>query len=343
MVALSIIIPVYNKEQYVDECIQSVLNQTFTDFELILVNDGSTDQSGAKCNFYREADQRVMVIHQQNGGVSSARNTGIKNAHGNYIGFIDSDDTIAPDMYELLIKNALKYEADISVCRLQVIFPGKVLSPNQAAGPVVLGHDAALAACLKGDLDRSANNKIYKRSVVQHICFEGSIYEDILYTCKAFLEAQTTVFENVVKYNYLVRDNSTSMSVFNPKYIETIDVSTEMIKMVSINQPNCLPYAEAFDVVANISLLNLLLLNSDKQYAVYYDRVVNTLKKYAAFLKSTPLVGKKHKYAIKAFLFSPKLYTWGMYAYCRLTGADVIGRSKKSSDKQTAQSKLPTA
>lgn len=331
MVALSIIVPVYNKEHYIDECIPSILNQTFTDFELILVNDGSTDESGNKCNYYQQLDNRVVVINQKNGGASAARNTGIQNAHGTYIGFIDSDDTIDKDMYELLINNALKYDADISVCRLQVIFPGKVISPDQGLGPVFLDHEEALSACLKGNLDRSANNKIYKRSVVQHIPFAGNIYEDILYTCKAFLAAQTTVFENVVKYNYLVRDNSASMSAFNPRYIETINVSAEMVNMVLENEPKCAPYAEAFDVVANISLLNLLLLNSKEQYAVHYDRVVNTLKKYTSFLADTKLVSKKHKYAIKAFLLSPKLYTWSMYAYCKLTQAEVIKRTKKVS------------
>lgn len=334
MVSLSIIIPVYNKEHYIDECILSVLNQSFTDFELILVNDGSTDQSGAKCRYYQQIDQRVKVIYQPNAGASAARNTGVKHARGNYIGFIDSDDTIAADMYQLLVGNAIKYNADISVCRLQVVFPGKVLAPVQSAGAVVLNRENALSACLKGDLDRSANNKIYKKSVVQHILFKGNIYEDILYTCKAFLASQITVFENVVKYNYLVRDNSASMSAFNPKYIETINVSAEIVQMISDREPHCLPYAQAFDVVANISLLNLLLLNDKQKYADDYNRVVSRLKNHTSFLAKTPLVSNKHKYAIKAFFYSPLLYTWGMYAYCKVTRAEVIKRTKKVSEKR---------
>ena len=123
MAVLSIIIPVYNKEQYIDGCLTSILNQTFTDFELILVDDGSTDGSAAVCRRFADADHRISLITKPNGGVSSARNTGLSKADGKYIGFIDSDDAIEPDMYELLIRNAEQYQADVSICRLKTIFP----------------------------------------------------------------------------------------------------------------------------------------------------------------------------------------------------------------------------
>ena len=102
MPKISIIVPVYNVEKYLEKCVRSILAQTFTDFELILVDDGSPDSSGAMCDQFAEQDQRVKVIHKENGGLSDARNAGIEIATGEYLGFVDSDDYIADDMYETL-------------------------------------------------------------------------------------------------------------------------------------------------------------------------------------------------------------------------------------------------
>ncbi|OKS86398.1 glycosyltransferase [Mucilaginibacter polytrichastri] len=332
MAALSIIIPVYNKEAQINACIQSVLNQTFTDFELILVNDGSTDKSGEICIAYEQQDNRVIVINQENGGVSAARNTGINHATGYYIGFVDSDDTIEPNMYQLLMNNALSYNADISVCRLRVIFPNKTVTPDEDEKVIILNHDDALSACLKGDLDRSANNKIYKTSIAREIKFEGNIYEDILYTCKAFLRAQKTVLQNAIMYNYILSDNSASMSAFNPKYIETIKVSAAMVKLVSDSNPKCLLDAQVFDIVSNISLLNLLLLAGKDDYPKEYHTVVKNLDNYKSIINSNILTAK-HRYALKIFHYSPSLYTRLMYWYGILTDAEVVKRTKKSLQK----------
>ncbi|MCJ8211012.1 glycosyltransferase [Mucilaginibacter sp. RS28] len=330
MPKLSVIVPVYNKECYIDECINSILNQSFTDFELILVNDGSTDNSGQKCHDYATKDSRVIVIDQQNGGPSAARNTGIKKASGTYIGFIDSDDTISADMYELLYQNALKFDADISVCRLQTVFPNKVLKPAEKHGAVILDHAEALKACLSGELDRSANNKIYRFELIKPIGFEGHIYEDILFTAKAFLGAKRTAFENVVCYNYLVRDNSASMSAFNPKYLETISVSAKIVGLVKSEDKAVIIEAQKFDIVANISLLNLLLLVGTEKYPDAYERVIRTLRSYQKQLVATASLAAKHKYALKLFWLSPKLYTTLMYWYCRFTNAEAVKRTQNN-------------
>ena len=106
MPKISIIVPIYNVEKYLDKCIKSILNQSFEDFELILVNDGSTDSCGVICDKYKKLDGRITVIHKANGGLSSARNAGIDIARGEYIGFVDSDDYIHEKMYEILYNNA---------------------------------------------------------------------------------------------------------------------------------------------------------------------------------------------------------------------------------------------
>jgi len=327
MAYLSIIVPVYNKENYIDDCIKSILSQSFTDFELIIVNDGSTDGSGLKCKKYAAQDSRVVVIDQPNSGVSAARNRGLTMAKGVYTGFVDGDDSIDSDMYEVLVKNARMFEADISACRIRTIFPYKSVSPNETAGPRCYNHHESLVKFFRGDMDMNLNNKIYRTAIARTISFTGHIYEDILFMCKAFLQANSTVFENVVKYNYILRDSSVSMSKFNEKYFETIGVSAEMLALVANEGPDVVSEAKVFDVTTNISLLNLLLLVGKNQYADQYHAVVKRLKEYKYLHRNRGTIRQKHRYALRLFSLSPKLYAGLMYVYCRVTKSEVVKRS----------------
>ena len=113
---VSVIVPVYKVEKYLDKCVESIVGQTYKNLEIILVDDGSPDNCPAMCDKWADRDSRIKVIHKQNGGVSSARNAGIDAVQGEFIGFVDSDDWLEPDMYDCLVKNALEYNADISRC-----------------------------------------------------------------------------------------------------------------------------------------------------------------------------------------------------------------------------------
>lgn len=119
---ISIIIPVYNVEQYLDKCLQSVINQTYQDIEIILVDDGSSDSSGILCDKWKEKDSRIKVIHKSNGGLSNARNVGIEQANGEYLMFIDSDDIVANDLCKVLFEMLKNNHADISICNATHIF-----------------------------------------------------------------------------------------------------------------------------------------------------------------------------------------------------------------------------
>ncbi|MBA1325633.1 glycosyltransferase [Enterococcus faecium] len=128
---MSIIVPVYKVEKYLRKCVDSILAQTFTDFEVILVDDGSPDNSGKICDEYAEKDNRVRVIHKENGGLSSARNAGIDVARGKYLGFVDSDDYIDEDMYEILYENLKIHDADISSVELIPFYGGRYKEKNK--------------------------------------------------------------------------------------------------------------------------------------------------------------------------------------------------------------------
>ena len=120
---ISIIVPAYNIEKYIGRCLDSILNQTYKNIEVIVVNDGSSDSTGSIIDDYSRKDDRVKPFHKENGGVSSARILGVNHAIGDYIGFVDGDDYVEPEMFEHLLNNALKYNADISHCGYQMVFP----------------------------------------------------------------------------------------------------------------------------------------------------------------------------------------------------------------------------
>ncbi|MEH7226821.1 glycosyltransferase, partial [Bacillus sp. JJ1566] len=130
---ISIIVPIYNVENFLQSCIDSILEQTLKNFEVILVNDGSTDSCGELCNYYAQIDTRIKVIHKKNGGVSSARNAGLNIAKGKYIAFVDPDDTIEPMMYCELIKTAKKFNADIVVSPIKSI---NLINNTKSISPV---------------------------------------------------------------------------------------------------------------------------------------------------------------------------------------------------------------
>jgi len=324
---LSIIVPVYNKVDFIDSCVNSILKQTFKDFELILINDGSTDGSQLKCDSYT-SDSRVKVIHQPNKGVSIARNVGLSESTGSFIGFIDSDDSIEADMYEILINNALNYKADISVCSIKCINPlkkQKFLGKNQTVE--VYNRDEALTLSLKGRFWASANNKIYKAEIAQNIKFEGKVNEDLLYTFFAFSQANRTVFQDIEKYKYYVRSNSASLSKFNLRYFETLKISKIIVEMVSCNMRSHLEEAQSLDFSNHISMLNLLLLAGTENYFKEYELIKRNLNEYSIFLKNTNLISNKQRYAFYIYKLSPKLYSYFLRLYSSIFARDLIHRT----------------
>lgn len=224
---ISVIIPVYNVEKYLDRCLESVLNQTYKNLEIILVDDGSTDNSGNMCDEYVKKDQRVVVIHKKNGGASTARNVGLDCAQGQYIGFVDSDDWIKLDMYEYLYNLLHAYDADISMClftRKQKDMQSKICSEKVD----ILEHS---------DLDKffyrlngeaslyGVYNRLYKRKTISGIRFmENKITEDVLYTYQVYKEAKRLVVSNLVKYYYFMNESGVTRSQLCFKDLDLLEM-----------------------------------------------------------------------------------------------------------------------
>lgn len=209
---LSIIIPVYNVEQWLSETIDSVLAQTYGDFELILVDDGATDGSGAICDAFAEKDCRVRVIHQENQGVSAARNVGLDAARGDFIGWVDSDDIIERDMFSRMLALAEKFDADIVQCEHDRM---DTLNGAERTEAVEIMDGAVFVRRIFTKQGGRYTNqvalwsKIYKKELFSDIRFPvGRVYEDEQQTYKVCLKAEKIVETQDVLYHYIRRENS---------------------------------------------------------------------------------------------------------------------------------------
>ena len=215
---ISIIVAVYNIEKYIARCIDSILSQTYSKLEIILVDDGSTDSSGRICDDYKARDGRIRVIHKPNGGLSDARNAGLEIASGEYIGFVDGDDWIEADMYRAMYQACETEEAEIAVCRYKQITKSGVIDAS-AHNSVSLSKAEALEIYVCGDerylIYNSVWSKLFTHRLIQDIRFPvGRNSEDIMFTTKAFCRMKRLVYLDIAYYNYVLGLHILSTSLF---------------------------------------------------------------------------------------------------------------------------------
>lgn len=236
---ISVIVPVYNVQDYVAKCVESITNQTYSNLEIILVDDGSTDKSGIICDEIAKEDKRIRVIHKNNGGLSDARNRGLDVATGEYIAFVDSDDYINKNMYEILMRNLRKDKADISMCGYKMVkdytnsddkaeydlYANCKVNANNIESIVYKSKKEKLNCIFPSKIRFIVMwNKIYSKNIWKSIRFpKGEVYEDeqlfykIIYNCK-----RITVCEEKM-YNYVQRDNSITSNNITMKIKYKID------------------------------------------------------------------------------------------------------------------------
>ena len=206
---ISIIVPVYKVEKYLCKCLDSILAQTYTNLEIILVDDGSPDRSGVICDEYAVKDDRVTVIHQKNKGLSGARNSALDVATGDYIGFVDSDDWIEHDMYEYLLTNAINFDADISFCGRIEEYPTRAVGKSWPYTEVMETHEALKNLLEDKILHNGVWDKLWKRELFESIRFpEGMTFEDMAVVHLLFINARRVVLLPEQKYHYLQREGS---------------------------------------------------------------------------------------------------------------------------------------
>lgn len=235
---ISVIIPVYKVEQYLDECINSVVNQSYKNLEIILVDDGSPDKCPKMCDGWAKRDNRIKVVHKQNGGLSSARNAGLDVANGDYFAFVDSDDWIAPTMYEDLYNAIIKYNADVAVSKIQKCFPDGHISDfntnwnHQINEDTVFEKKEYLHLCLSTKLDSTAWNKLYKKHLFINVRFkEDRLTEDYLMTYYLINNINKVIYLNKVHYNYRVRPNGIcgTYTHINDTYLNINEIRADLL------------------------------------------------------------------------------------------------------------------
>lgn len=236
---VSIIIPVYNVEKYLERCINSVSNQSYTDIEIILVDDGSTDNSGMICELHAKKDSRIKVIHKKNGGLSDARNAGVAIASGQWISFIDSDDWIEEYFLENLVKEAEKNQCEIVGCSYRKVFEdSEYYSVDNRYNLRIYENDEIMSNLIDNKIQQVVWNKLYKRSLLEGIFFEkGKYHEDEFWSYQVLAKVSRYVEIDYVGYNYLQRANSIMGEQYSLKRLHAVEAKIQRQKFFEVNMP----------------------------------------------------------------------------------------------------------
>ncbi len=278
---ISVVVPVYNVEKYLQRCLESVLAQTYKDIEIILVDDGSTDNSGQICDQYANKDNRIIVIHKPNGGLSDARNAGIEILHGKYVTFIDSDDWIEPSFVEYLHSLITNSNADMSVCDFNYIDAENKLynSPSKDGREYVWSRKEAVEMLLVGKkMETSAWGKMYASRYFTIDGFRypvGRLFEDIPVTYGILLKAKVIVYGNKALYNYFYRPQSISNMKFSPRRLHAVEHLEQVIPLVLNQFPEFYSRCKIAIFRMNFGIY-LSLMEGDND--IYAKKIVNGIK-----------------------------------------------------------------
>lgn len=325
---ISIIVPVYNTEKYLHKCIDSILNQTFEDFELILVDDGSTDSSRLICDEYAKKDERVVVIHKENGGLSSARNAGLDAAKGEYISFIDSDDFITETMMQSLLEHAQMANAEIAITgRInRYEFNNKeTIAFKLEKGKIYSKIEAIEQLLLRKEIDVSVCDKLFKNIVFDDIRFPvGETNEDCAIIFRAFLKANVLVHTNTADYYYCHRNNSISNSLNVKKISFLLKNAEQNRQLIEHKFPHLANQAIAFESLSHQITYHNLIKNKILTRKKLSEEEKELLKSSKSFIKRNYRIirkfacnGKKDK--IQLMLIKSGLYGIALKFYYTIT------------------------
>lgn len=294
---ISVIVPAYNIVDYLPRCLDSILSQTYNNLEVIVISDGSTDGTNEVIEKYAKKDNRIVPIFKENSGVSDTRNMGLDVAKGDYIGFVDGDDYIEPDMYETLLNNLLENDADISHCGYQMVFPSRIDYYYNTGKVVVQDHKRGIRDLIVGDyVEPSPCIKIYKKYILTNVRMPQNIRinEDVLFNFYAFCNSKKSVYEDKPFYHYILRKGSAATSKINDnKLFDPIKVRKEIFEYC------CKNYNFEIQSIAYTSYLGSVIslyrtirtnkLSDKKDIAKKYKREIKSIKQKFILSKRTKI------------------------------------------------------
>ncbi len=302
---ISVIIPVYNVEKYLDLCMQDVVNQDYKNIEIILVDDGAKDNSGAVCDSWAEKDKRTVSLHKENGGLSDARNYGLKFAKGEWVTFIDSDDRIACDYISTLLKNATEHNCDIAICDPVHIFNGQKWNYQSSNDIRVFSpFDAIEEMWYQKSFLVSAWGKLYKRAFFDKVQFKkGIIFEDVQMMHRVFEQADKIVYIPSKLYGYVHRENSITTQQFSIKDCGILDICQELINYANSQSKELKEAAEAYYTVGCFRVF--LNAPDTEEYARYIKQAKNGIEKYGRKTLKNKKVRRKTKLGLFFYFYLP--------------------------------------
>jgi glycosyltransferase involved in cell wall biosynthesis len=309
MAIISIIVPVYNVAPYLSKCVDSLVYQSLHDIEIILVDDGSTDNSNKICDEYALKDDRIKVIHKKNGGLSDARNAGLEICTGTYIGFVDGDDYVSHDMYKVLYHNAIEFQADVVGCQLVNISDKKIFKPEKK--DMVLYNQSQMIKQLffvGGSL--SVCNKIFKKHIFEDLRFDVNKYHEDAYIVLKWIEkTKRFVIINDGLYYYMHREDSITESDFSIKRLDLIRAYKYDLEIIKKSYPDVIDYGELRLWWAYRNVLECILKSKKtNQTRCIYNKIKKILIKNIFCILTNPVMPKKQKVAYILILFSHRLY-----------------------------------
>ena len=315
---ISVIIPVYNVELYLERCIDSVINQTYKDLEIILVDDGSTEKSSEICDQYKTKDRRIKVIHKENGGLSDARNHGFQVAVGEYVFFLDSDDWLHLDAIQVLHNLMIKHNAQISIANFCYQYDSRQIIAQEITDDIILNRNQAMELLLENKkIKNFAWGKLYKRELlINHPFPKGKLFEDIYWTHLIFDQAKKVVISSQVLVYYYQRSTSISYS-FNIKKFDLIEGYLERRKFVKERYPIYLHYIDEilFHLLLSLFVQSVRYCNY-KDQKKFKKRILSVGKNLVVDCKETHTLDNKSFKEFSDFLRHPYVYTIRFYLKC---------------------------
>lgn len=306
---ISIIVPVYNVKDYVERCVESIVNQTYKNIEIIVVNDGSTDESGKICEILSKRDERIKVFHKENGGLSDARNYGLKYATGDYIGFVDSDDYIKPKMFEVLYNNIIRESADVSEVDFAITDSKEYLKKKRTSMYKVFLGQQALIEFFKGNkIENSVWCKLYRKEVIEGLYFEkGITSEDFPFNFQVLLKANKVVIDTRDYYcYYYMREDS----IINKKESMAILDSVFNCEKLEKNVPsNLSEHFKAKLIREKMKTIQRLNSAEKEELVEYREKFLDDIRNYS-LIKACKYLSIKHIVTLGIMKISPGIYNY---------------------------------
>lgn len=310
MYQISVIVPVYNVEKYLTKCVDSILAQTFNNYEILLIDDGSTDNSNKICDQYAALHANVRVVHKKNGGLSDARNVGIEIAEGDYLCFIDSDDYIASAMLENLYTDLINHQTKMSAVEMVDVYEGKLLQKPEQGKIEVLDQKAAICAVLQGkQLYAYATNKLFKKDLFKTVRFPvGKIVEDAFVIMELLMQVDRVVVSDWPGYFYFHRGDSIIGAAFSEKNLDVIEAWEKNTALVLARYPELADVCRRRVCWAYFFVLDKMVISTNPVPKNLQQKIIQKLKKERSFILSYSGFTKGRKLAILALSINLNCY-----------------------------------